>query len=196
MRRTFNLIEYADNIRDEILRDEHKEWFIPTKRSFINSKMKFINGNLDPYSFQNMSNHVQLDNPVFNDSFKDALALCNHIRSLINTANPFGRMCIWGVPPRAVITSHVDDHAYHRCVNRWCYFITNSAEESKVIIGDETINPEVGTLFEFKPATEIHSFQNLSDNVWYFLSFDIWESSGLATILPADGKEIQFLSSH
>jgi hypothetical protein len=196
MRRIFNFPEYIDVLHQEILADSANEWFNPSKRSFIGCKMKFVNGNLDPYSFQNMSNHARLKNPRINGAFGKTLEFCNFVRELAGSTSPFGRMCIWQVPPHELISLHVDDHAYHRCVNRWCYFITNSADSTKVLVSDQVIPSDAGTLFEFRPAPEAHSFSNLSDQTWYFLSFDIWETENLENILPDDGQSIRYLSPH
>ncbi len=199
MHQTIELSHYSGKILQEIINDESADWFVPvlidvTRPIFERCQMKFINGNLN-YDFHNMLVHAQ-HNTRYHPGFTAALEMCNEIGKLTNNAGPFGRMCIWKVPPGMFIEPHKDNYTYHQHVTRWLYFVNLDTSVTRGFINGDTIRTDAGFAVNFDPSTEIHAFKNNSDTDWYFIGFDIWDVDKLAKYPRVDPEPIFYLSSH
>jgi len=172
------LSDWADRIKEEILADESNEWYWPDNsdnKIFDQAYMKFVNRNLNYYYFPNMLYLAHNREHQFNPSFNVTLDFCNHARSFNNNLGPFGRMCIWKLPPKTQLLPHRDDFKYHDHIARNIFVISDNPENLfRVIIKEEPVPCVKGTFFQFHPYTDIHEFINESEESMYFLGFDYW----------------------
>ncbi len=177
-------LEIARELQEEILLDSHNSWFHPRGPfgHFDGAYMKFINRNLNYFSLDTMISHAHELSPEYNTNLKKTRQFCEDIRVSINEPGPFGRMCFWKIPPRAAILRHWDNWPYHRSITRYILCISAESEKANIIIDDRPLPFSVvqGTLFNFYPARQYHSFTNNTDNDWYFLGFDYWVVDKLA----------------
>jgi hypothetical protein len=176
---TYSLeINWASILQEEIEKDS-QSWFWPKSNDhkiFEQAHMKFINGNLNYFHFGNMVASV-LEKDIYNPNYTKSLEFCNYARTLTGNIGPFGRMCIWKLPPKKGLLTHVDNFQYHRQIVRNIFVISNHSSENntcEIVIAGNKINVSKGSLFQFFPADESHSFVNNSDNDFYFLGFDFW----------------------
>lgn len=165
-------------IHKEILADTNNPlgWYSPvaSHKIFDQAYMKFINRNLNYFDFGNMV-ACTIEDPEYNKSFPTILNFCNSIRELVGQPGPFGRMCVWKVPPGMKIQPHKDNFRYHNCITRYIFCVSPQTTEIKIDIAKHDIQPEQGLLFSFFPAIEQHSFENTSNEDWFFLGFDYWK---------------------
>lgn len=185
---THDLKDWAKTIQQEIEDDVDGEWFWPKAREhqiFEQAYMRFVNRNLNYFNFANMIAQVKEGNE-FNPKLEKTLAFCRHVRTLSDSEHhnsPFGRMCVWNLPPGKQLLAHKDNYAYHRFITRNIFVISDVNSEKNVIrINGELVPIERGTLFQFFPATELHEFINISDSPFYFLGFDFWDLSRLQAL--------------
>lgn len=172
------LVEWADRIKEEILADEDNGWYWPNNsdnKIFDQAYMKFVNRNLNYYYFPNMLYLAYHREHQFNPSFKVTLDFCNYAREFNNNLGPFGRMCIWKLPPKTRLLPHRDNFKYHRHIVRNIFVISDNTENLfRVNIKEEPVPCVKGTLFQFQPHADIHEFINESEESMYFLGFDYW----------------------
>jgi hypothetical protein len=170
----------ADVVLTEILCDKDSEWYAPIAQShkiFEQAYMKFLNRNLNYFDFYNMLACV-LEGDQINPAFTNTLMWCNEIRALSTVRGPFGRMCVWRLPPGKHLQPHKDAFRYHFHIVR-NIFVVKSSPQTKIFINMEEVPHVNGTLFQFSPATEVHSFANDGDADFFFLGFDFWDAKML-----------------
>jgi hypothetical protein len=180
-----SLQEQAKIILDEITASTTEYWH-PTPRdpshgdsNFEYAYMKFLNGNLNYFNFENMVAQTTENDP-FNPEFPNTVAVCDYTKELTNTDTPYGRMCVWYIPAKGKIKPHYDPWQYHRNIIRNILIVSKNVENKhSIVIEGETIIPLNGMLFQFDPATELHSFINDSDEPFYFLGYDFWQKDKL-----------------
>lgn len=182
---TDNLIEWANIVEQEI-HNEETDWHWPKSQIhqiFEQSKMKFINRNLNYFNLPNMVAHALVDEPEYHPGFIKTLEFCNYVRSLTNDNSPFGRMCVWYLPSGCKLLPHVDNFPYHTKIIRNIFIISiNTNNTLEVTINEKNVPIQKGTLFQFNPDIEIHSFSNSSDHPFYFLGFDFWKNDELSIL--------------
>jgi hypothetical protein len=153
------------------------DWWRPVNdkhQIFEQAYMKFVNGNLNYYNFENMLLSV-IEGYAYNKELPKTLEFCEYVRTLTGDRGPFGRMCVWKIPPGAELLLHRDSFKYHNMIIRNIFILSNhNPKNSRIMINHNPVNYDKGTLFQFSPATESHSFKNMSDESWYFLGFDYW----------------------
>ena len=161
-------------------------WWRPVSdkhQIFEQCYMKFVNGNLNYFNFENMLLSL-LEGYKYNPTLPNTLKFCEYVRTLTGDRGPFGRMCVWNVPPRAELLLHRDSFRYHNYITRNIFVISKHNNlNSRIQINNDIIDYDQGTLFQFSPAREQHSFKNNSDEPWYFLGFDYWKPSSLLYLL-------------
>lgn len=136
--------------------------------------MKFLNGNLNYYHFPNMVAHSQ-EQDGWNTNFPNTIKFCQELRKITGNRGPFGRMCVWNLPPGRALLPHVDDFEYHRHIVRNIFVVSeNHDETAKIVISDVKVPTKQGTMFQFLPHAERHEFVNNSDRTFFFLGFDYW----------------------
>lgn len=146
----------------------------PKHKTFEQAYMKFLNGNLNYYHFPNMVAHSQ-EQDGWNQNFPETIKFCEDLRKITGNRGPFGRMCVWDLPPGKRLLPHVDNFEYHRHIVRNIFVVSpNLEEQTKIVIQDKVVVPKQGTLFQFQPHKENHEFANYSDQHFYFLGFDYW----------------------
>jgi hypothetical protein len=179
---TNELTEWASTVEDEIQADEIKQdWFWPKSNEhqiFEQANMKFVNRNLNYFYFESMIAHVREGNQ-FNPAFIKTLEFCKYVKTLVPkySNSPFGRMCVWNLPPGMRILPHRDNYKYHRFVMRNIFIVSDNdvCKDVEINIEEEAVDVKKGTLFQFSPSGELHEFHNKSDKNFYFLGFDFWE---------------------
>jgi hypothetical protein len=193
--------DWANIIRDEIEADNEVPWWCPhgtvdiygvsSPRAigiFAQGRMKFINRNLNYFNVPSMTYMAVKNQYEYNPKFSKALEFCNFLRPLINETGPFGRMCIWKIPPKSGLLPHVDHLVYHSHITRYIFCIgTQTKSEAKICIRNTEIEVAPGLLFSFDPYTEKHEFVNYTDRDWYFLGFDYWKPSRLLAAITRFG---------
>lgn len=214
------LQEWADKIKLEIELDEGKhEWFWPKSNKheiFEQAWMKFVNRNLNYFAFESIIASVK-EGYEFNSALPQTLAFCRYARQLSPThiKSPFGRMCVWKLPPGKQLLPHRDDYLYHRFITRNIFMISDNADYSmKVKIENNPAPCQKGNLWQFNPDTELHTFHNTGDKPFYFLGFDFWDERRLTALqslvdheklavdpermstFGGDGKKSKFISIH
>ena len=182
-----DLANFADILQNEIIND-NSEYFWPVSddhKIFEQAYMKFVNRNLNYFNFQNMVVSASLEEPEYHQGFPETLNFCKLIRKKFDDESaPFGRMCIWNIPPNKKLLPHVDNFSYHHVITRYIFFIS-SHEEGKisVCINNEKVLSNKGCLFRFYPGKELHEFVNNSSDPLYFLGFDIWKKNVLEKLI-------------
>lgn len=178
---TNNELPWAKTILSEITSDS-EQWWCPINdkhQIFEQSFLKFVNRNLNYYNISNMLLSL-IEGYQYNKSLTKTLDFCNYSRNLTNDQGPFGRMCVWNIPPGAELLSHRDKFKYHYMIVRNIFIVSDhDNNNSHISIQNKTINYNQGTLFQFQPAIEEHAFKNNSDKPWYFLGFDFWNTEML-----------------
>ena len=167
---------WAETLLNEIS-NNGQEWWWPVSdkhQVFEQALMQFVNGNLNYFNFENMLLSV-VEGYRFNRYLPKTLEFCEYVRTLTNDRGPFGRMCVWQIPPRAELLPHKDSFKYHVMIVRNIFVISKHNNSNSIIdIAGTVVNYDQGTLFQFHPGAEEHSFKNNSDEPWYFLGFDYW----------------------
>jgi hypothetical protein len=183
-----NLQDRADEILEEIIADEDKhDWFWPKTNKheiFEQARMKFVNRNLNYFSFPSIIAQVKEGNE-FNPALPKTLDLCRYARVLspIHTKSPFGRMCVWNLPPGKQLLPHRDNYSYHRFITRNIFIVSDSIDNSVIIkIENQEAPSTKGSLWQFHPDVELHTFHNTGDKPFYFLGFDFWDERKLAAL--------------
>ena len=173
---SLNLQQDADLLKIEIESDT-SDWFWPVSNEhqiFEQAYMKFVNRNLNYFNFYSMVAQT-LEGNEFNNNLPKTLQFCEKVRTLTKNKGPFGRMCVWKIPPKHKLLPHKDEYRYHFNIIRNIFVISENPENKLIIkINDEPAPCQKGTLFQFAPATELHEFMNNSDDDFYFLGFDYW----------------------
>lgn len=212
-----NVLQDYAKIALEEVENSDSEYFHPVSSKhhiFEQVRMKFLNRNLNYFNFESMVAQTTEDDP-FNTQFPKTLEFCDFSRTFTNTHTPYGRMCIWYIPPKTKILPHLDNFVYHRHIVRNIFVLSKNTEgKHLIIINGKNINSFDGLYFQFNPATEVHTFANLSDEPYYFLGYDFWIKdkldSALATVdiqsvinnptrltgFGADGTQCKYMSSH
>lgn len=174
---TEGLVEWADTIGEEIEHDSHNDYFWPVTKKhkiFEQAYMKFVNRNLNYFHFPNMVVHT-IEGSEFNKSLPRTLEFCEFVRTLTGDTGPFGRMCVWYMPPGKQLLPHTDNFEYHRHMIRNIFVINENKDNLlKININGKPVSFDKGTLFQFHPDHELHEFINNSDKNFYFLGFDFW----------------------
>lgn len=191
-----DLLDHCDTILAEVATDELiHEWWVPkanTHTIFEQALMKFVNGNLDYTDLRNMVIHAHDPNPYWNKAFINTRGVCEKLANQLSLLfpgdiGPFGRMCVWKVPPGHCIEPHTDNYKYHKAIRRWLLFLNLDDSQTYVQFGDDVIRATKGALAELRPAEQQHELANTtSDQFWYFLVFDTWKPSKLSEIPTAD----------
>lgn len=167
--------QWAKTLLPEITADD--QWWRPVNdkhQIFEQAFMKFVNRNLNYYNFENMLLTL-IEGYEFNPTLPKTLEFCQYVRTITGDRGPFGRMCVWNIPPRAELLLHRDSFRYHYNVNRNIFIISeHNNNNSRIEIEGTVVDYDQGTLFQFNPARESHLFKNNSDHPWYFLGFDFW----------------------
>lgn len=166
----------ANIIKNEISNSK-SDWWVPHSprhQIFEQGLMKFLNRNINCCHFPNMI-ACTVEGYEWNPEFPNTLKFCESIRSTSDAGGPFGRMCVWNIPPHKKLLPHLDSYDYHRSIVRNILIISSNFDNQlKISINCQDIKFDAGTLFQFYPAEEVHAFENNSDDNFYFLGFDIW----------------------
>jgi hypothetical protein len=175
----------ADIVLEEILDDIGvHEYFWPKSdihTIFEQAYMKFLNGNLNYFNFPNMIAHALIDGNTFNEAFPKTIDFCERVRTITGNTGPFGRMCVWNLPPGKRLLPHVDNFDYHRQIVRNIFIVSENINDTlEIRIRNTKVKIDKGTLFQFFPARQLHTFINKSENPFYFLGFDYWYEDNLA----------------
>lgn len=189
------LTDWADIIKKEIENDVSNDYFWPVTKKhkiFEQAYMKFLNRNLNYFHFPNMVVHAAIEGNEFNQSFPETIKFCEFVRTLTNNTGPFGRMCVWYMPPGKQLLPHVDNFEYHRQMVRNIFVISENKNNSlKINIDKVPVEFDKGTLFQFHPDRELHEFVNNTDENFYFLGFDFWiPELLLQSLLKINVKEV------
>lgn len=168
-------VTWAKTLLTEVTSDD--SWWRPVSKThqiFEQCYMKFVNRNLNYFNFENML-LTMLEGYQFNKTLPKTLEFCEYVRKLTGDLGPFGRMCVWNIPPRAELLLHKDSFKYHYMIIRNIFILSeHNNDNSHIEIREKSVDYDQGTLFQFSPALESHSFKNNSDDPWYFLGFDYW----------------------
>lgn len=198
--RRFHIPELFKDIEQEIIADEHAEWFFPYAPgypTFENCRLKFLNGNLDYRSFQNMINHAYREPGYFNPAFKKVREFAEYIRPMTDCLGPLGRSTVWNIPPGEMIKPHTDAFIYHRYITRWIYIIKQDTEHTRLSIAGNRLTTVPGDMFELHPAEQVHYFFNKSAVPWYFLGIDFWNINTLDSVPSAPNNDsLLYLTDH
>lgn len=180
---TNDLENWADIVFKDIIEDS-TEYYWPKSNEhniFEKAYMKFVNRNLNYFNVINMVVTALYEEPIYHPGFKNTLNFCKFVREKFNdSASPFGRMCIWYLPPGSFLLPHVDNFQYHNLITRYIFIVSSHSNSNALIkINHELVNFSKGTLFEFSPSKELHQFSNDSNLPFYFLGFDVWKKNKL-----------------
>ena len=107
-------INWAKILLSEITSDDNC-WWNPVSEShqiFEQCYMMFVNKNLNYFNFENMLLSL-IEGYEYNPSLPKTLEFCKYVRTITGDIGPFGRMCVWNVPPRATLLLHRDSFRYH-----------------------------------------------------------------------------------
>ena len=185
---TDNLKLWAQRIEVELAADEGKnDWFWPKSSEheiFEQAWMKFVNRNLNYFAFESMIATVKEGNE-FNPALPETLAFCRYTRSLspVHAKSPFGRMCVWQLPPGKQLLPHRDNYLYHRFITRNIFIVSDNTDNSMIIkIENKEAPAQQGCLWQFHPDVELHTFHNTSNKPFYFLGFDFWDERKLLAL--------------
>jgi hypothetical protein len=197
-------LQQAKNIHNEIITDlgVHNYWHpkineerwptdVPKHQTFEQAYMKFLNGNLNYYHFPNMVLHSQ-EQDGWNSAFPDTIEFCNKVRTVTGNRGPFGRMCVWDLPPGKRLLPHVDNFEYHRHIVRNIFVVSPNNNGFKIAIDGVEAPTSQGSFFQFQPHKQTHEFVNDSDEHFYFLGFDFWIMDRLTEALTkVDVEEVR-----
>ncbi len=184
MTNAIDYLNWSKILDNEINNDTNSSWYHPKGRvdgaagvgHFDYGRMKFVNRNLNYFYFENMISLAVKNQYEYNKNYKQTLNFCNLLRPVLNESGPFGRMCIWRIPPKGYLLPHVDAWPYHRCIRRYIFCISDhKVDEVTIRIAGKEILTNQGYLFMFNPSYEKHEFINHSSRDWYFLGFDFWD---------------------
>jgi hypothetical protein len=185
-----NMVEFRDwarRIRDEVDADAG-DWFWPKSgehQIFEQAYMKFLNGNLNYFSFENMVAQT-VEGNTFHAGFPQTLEFCRLMRNYSSKYKeaPFGRMCVWKMPAGSRLLPHKDNFFYHRFVNRNIFvFSENTPGSIRIRICEKEMPTTFGTAFQFNPDSDLHEFVNDDTKPLYFLGFDFWMRGKLQALL-------------
>lgn len=215
-----NLQDWADRVQTEIAADEGvNDWFWPKSNKheiFEQAWMKFVNRNLNYFAFESIIATVK-EGPQFNPALPETLSFCRYVRSLVpvHARSPFGRMCVWNLPPGKQLLPHRDNYLYHRFITRNIFIVSDNTDNSMIIkIENKEAPAQKGSLWQFHPDVELHTFHNTGNKPFYFLGFDFWDERKLAALqylidheklandpvrmntFGGDGKTSKYISEH
>lgn len=169
-------VTWAEIVLSEILNDT-SPWWQPISDDheiFEQSYMKFLNGNLNYFSYENMLLSL-IEGYQYNKNLPKTLEFCEFVKVSTSNRGPFGRMCVWKIPPGAELLPHTDNFTYHEKIIRNIFIVSkHNNNNSSISIQGQSVEYDQGTLFQFRPAQEEHAFKNNSEQDWYFLGFDFW----------------------
>lgn len=179
---TEGLYNDADLILKEIEADiDVHDYYWPVSQVhsiFEQAYMKFLNRNLNHFNFENMITHALVDGNTFNPAFPNTIDFCDRVRNITGDTGPFGRMCIWNLPPGKRLLPHVDNFDYHRSIIRNIFIVSENINNTlEIRIRNINVEFDKGTLFQFFPGSQRHTFINNSDKTFYFLGFDFWNET-------------------
>ncbi len=190
---------WAEIVLHEILTDSLNSWYHPKGPvgggdgvgDFDYGRMKFVNRNLNYYFPENMISMALKNQYEYNFKYEKTLEFCNFLRPFLHEQGPFGRMCIWKLPPKGYLLPHVDNWPYHRQIRRYIFCVSaHDNTQATIKIDDVAIPVTQGLLFQFNPAYEKHEFVNHIDSEWYFLGFDYWDESKLQSFAQEKNIDI------
>lgn len=171
-----SLVPWAKKIESEIL-SYSDDWYWPFNdkhQIFEQAKMIFVNKNLNYFHLDNMIAAL-CEGDEYNESLRITRNFCGYSRTLTGDTTPFGRMCVWHLPPGKELLPHFDLLEYHFNIIRNIFIVSDhSSDEDSINIDGQEVEFSQGTLFQFSPATEQHSFKNSSTRPFYFLGYDFW----------------------
>lgn len=181
------LIDWANCIEQEINNDK-SDWLIPKsdtvkKYLFETGKLqvKSINGNLNYKHVPTMIIESVINDPICLPGFTKTTEFPNYARTLTNDIGPIGLMRIWGLPAGGELLPHKDKFEYHSMVNRNIIIISDNIDKQQtVIINEQYVPTQKGTLFQFDAFNEMHTFNNKSDQPFIFFMFDFWDNDKLS----------------
>jgi hypothetical protein len=181
-----DLQEWANRIFVEVTND-NSEYYWPVSAHynvFEQVFMKFLNRNLNHFDYKNMVVNALKEEPEWHPGLATTIKFCNFVRETEGKSNsPFGRMCVWKVPPGRAIMPHVDNFVYHGLIERYIFFISSHPENTiQVNVNKKSVRIEKGLLWQFAPAYDRHEFVNNSAEDFYFLGFDVWKPDALQNI--------------
>lgn len=184
-----NLVKWSNIIYEEIQADEGKNsWFWPKSDEheiFEQAYMKFVNRNLNYFNFPSIIAQVREGNE-FNPALKKTLQFCRYVRTLDPSYSncPFGRMCVWQLPPGKKLLPHRDNYLYHRFITRNIFIVSDNVDSAMEIrIENESAPTSQGSLWSFHPDLELHEFDNTKgERPFYFLGFDFWDVRRLVAL--------------
>jgi hypothetical protein len=178
-------LNWSKILDNEINNDSNSSWYHPKGRvdgtvgvgHFDYGRMKFVNRNLNYFYFENMISLAVKNQYEYNKNYKQTLNFCNLLRPVLNESGPFGRMCIWKIPPKGYLLPHVDAWPYHSCIRRYIFCISDHKnDDATIVIHNKEISVSQGLLFQFHPFYQKHEFINHTNKNWYFLGFDYWNT--------------------
>lgn len=175
MKHIGNYPDAAKRVEAEIIADFMSDWYQPiadTHEIFDQAFMKFLNRNLNYFSFENMLAAV-VEGDELNSAYPYTIMWCNNTRKMSDVKGPFGRMCIWRIPPGSSLLPHRDSFKYHYQIVR-NIFVVKSSSATRIAINGKDVSHSDGTYFQFFPAVELHSFENHGTEDFYFLGYDFW----------------------
>ena len=196
---------FANVVMSEIHKDKFTNWYHPRGKvgggagpgDFDHGRMKFLNRNLNYFYIENMISLALKDNYDYNPNYKNTLGICNELRNDLDEHGPFGRMCVWKLPPKGFLLEHVDNWEYHRQITRYILCVgTQEKSDVMIKINKTPIDVVQGLLFQFHPSTELHEFVNYTDKEWYFLGFDYWNLEKLSKISKEKNIDVNTLVTY
>lgn len=178
-----DLQEWADIIFKEVISDQSEYYWPVSKhyKDFEQVYMKFLNRNLNHFDHKNMIVNALREEPEWHSGLSKTIDFCKFIRATEGKeGTPFGRMCIWKVPPNCAILLHIDNFVYHSLIERYILFISSHPENSvQVNVNKQSVKVSKGILWQFAPSYDRHEFINNSSEDFYFLGFDVWNMEKL-----------------
>ena len=175
-----DLIEWAEITAEEIDADQ-TAWWHPPHEIFVQTRMKFMNKNLNYTYLGNMVAIAMLENPEWHPGLQKTIDFCHMIREDQEKYDaPFGRMVIWKVLANKALLPHRDAFSYHHMITRYIFFATKHPEGSIIVkVNHKQVPSNQGVLWEFNPGRELHTFINNSDKDLLVLAFDVWDEDKL-----------------
>jgi hypothetical protein len=169
-------LAWAQKLHAEITNTGQSWWKVSNSPNqvFEQAYMQFVNRNLSAYRFENMLLSLQ-EGYEWNPHLTETLQFCEYTRLLTGDKGPYGRMCVWKLPSGCELITHRDVFEYHFHIVRNIFIVSDHCSHNATIeMDDHTVDFAQGTLFQFYPAVETHSFKNKSNRDFYFLGFDCW----------------------
>lgn len=193
-----SLAHWAKMIESEIS-SYGDDWWWPMDEKhqvFEQAKMIFVNRNLNYFHLDNMIAAL-CEGDEFNPALPITRNFCGYSRTLTGDTGPFGRMCVWNLPTGKELLPHFDSFEYHFKIIRNIFIVSDhSSRVNTFNINDEDVEFAQGTLFQFSPAVEKHTFKNSSDVPFYFLGYDFWVPEKLSESLSKFDNLEELFNDH